>query len=260
MVRKIAIFTAFSVFAYAFSLQTSASALSNVENVQISLENLDQNGSLNVNELVLRLKQSSSYDSISFSSNSLNLKFISEQKVPSTLFVKSINSTLDDANISISRINSLKNGDQISYGISAIKNGGIDPSLLSLALSQSGFKILGFDRVDGNLEIFLDAQNMILKATKVNFDEETPLLKSGGTYFVDVEGASSLDIASKESNRWMPLVRIYDKNLNQIDSIKEEQAKTTVSINLAIGAKYALISDNVDINNIKNEIIIKLIK
>ncbi|WP_188116506.1 hypothetical protein [Campylobacter concisus] len=58
MVRKIAIFTAFSVFAYAFSLQTSASALSNVENVQISLENLDQNGSLNVNELVLRLKQS----------------------------------------------------------------------------------------------------------------------------------------------------------------------------------------------------------
>ena len=101
---------------------------------------------------------------------------------------------------------------------------------------------------------------MILKATKVNFDEETPLLKSGGTYFVDVEGASSLDIASKESNRWMPLVRIYDKNLNQIDSIKEEQAKTAVSINLAIGAKYALISDNVDINNIKNEIIIKLIK
>ena len=176
------------------------------------------------------------------------------------LLVKSINSTLDDANISISRINSLKNGDQISYGISAIKNGGIDPSLLSLALSQSGFKILGFDRVDGNLEIFLDAQNMILKAAKVNFDEETPLLKSGGTYFVDVEGASSLDIASKESNRWMPLVRIYDKNLNQIDSIKEEQAKTAISINLAIGAKYALISDNVDINNIKNEIIIKLIK
>jgi len=75
LVRKIAIFTAFSVFAYAFSLQTSASALSNVENVQISLENLDQNGSLNVNELVSRLKQNSSYDSISFGSNSLNLKF-----------------------------------------------------------------------------------------------------------------------------------------------------------------------------------------
>ena len=58
----------------------------------------------------------------------------------------------------------------------------------------------------------------------------------------------------------MPLIRIYDKNLNQITAIKEKEIKTTVSINLTTDAKYALISDNADINNIKNEIVIKLIK
>ena len=58
----------------------------------------------------------------------------------------------------------------------------------------------------------------------------------------------------------MPLVRIYDKNLNQIDLKKENEIKTNYTINLANDAKYALISDNSDITNIKNEIIIKLIK
>ena len=58
----------------------------------------------------------------------------------------------------------------------------------------------------------------------------------------------------------MPLVRIYDKNLNQIDLKRENEIKTNYTINLASDAKYALISDNSDITNIKNEIIIKLIK
>ena len=260
MVKKAAIFAIFSVFAYAFDIATSANALSNGRGAQISLENLEQDGSLNVGELVSRLKQSGSFDSASFGSNSLNLKFISQEKVPSALFVKSINLALDDANISVSRINSLNNSDQISYGVLAVKSGGIDPNLLDTTLAQSGFKILGFDRVDGNLDIFLDAKKMSLKAISVNFNEETPLLKSGGTYLVDVAGASGLNIISNEPNKWVPLVRIYDKNLNQIDLKRENEIKTNYTINLANDAKYALISDNNDINNIKNEIIIKLIK
>ena len=260
MVKKTAIFALFSVFAYAFDIATSANALSNGRGAQISLENLEQDGSLNVGELVSRLKQSGSFDSASFNSNSLNLKFTSQEKVPSALFVKSINLALEDANISVARVNSLKNGNEISYGILALKSGGIDPNLLNFTLSKSGFKILGFDRVDGNLEIFLDAKKMNLKAISVNFNEETPLLKSGGTYLVDVAGASGLNIISNEPNKWVPLVRIYDRNLNQIDVKKENQIRSSYSIRLPNDAKYALISDNNDINNIKNEIIIKLIK
>ena len=260
MVKKLAIFLLFSVFSYAFDLNSSANALSSGKDLQISLENLDTNGSLNVGELVSRLKQAASFDSASFGSNSLNLKFISQEKVPSALFVKSINLALDDANISVSRINSLNNSDQISYGLLAVKNGGIEPTLLDTTLAQSGFKILGFDRVDGNLEIFLDAKKMSLKAISVNFNEETPLLKSGGTYLVDVAGANGLNIISNGPNKWVPLVRIYDKNLNQIDLKRENEIKTNYTINLANDAKYALISDNSDITNIKNEIIIKLIK
>ena len=62
---------------------------------------------------------------------------------------------------------------------------------------------------------------MSLKAISVNFNEETPLLKSGGTYLVDVAGASGLNIVSNEPNKWVPLVRIYDRNLNQIMSKKK---------------------------------------
>ena len=153
-----------------------------------------------------------------------------------------------------------QNGSEISYGILALKSGGIDPNLLNFTLSKSGFKIMGFDRLDGNLALYLDAKNMSLDASKVNFNEETPLVKSGGVYIVDVAGASSLNIISNEPNKWVPLVRIYDKNLNQIDLKRENEIKTNYTINLANDAKYALISDNNDITNIKNEIIIKLIK
>lgn len=260
MVKKVVVFAIFSVFAYAFDIATSANALSNGKGVQISLENLEKNGSLNVGELVSRLKQAASFDSASFGSNSLNLKFISQEKVPPALFVKSINLALDNANISVARVNSLNNINQISYGVLAVKSGGIDPNLLDETLAQSGFKVLGFDRVDGNLEIFLDAKQMSLKAISVNFNEETPLLKSGGTYLVDVAGASELNIVSNEPNRWVPLVRIYDRNLNQTYIKKENQIRYSYSIILPNDAKYALISDNNDINNIKNEIIIKLIK
>jgi len=143
LVKKLAIFLLFSVFSYAFDLNSSANALSSGKDLQISLENLDTNGSLNVGELVSRLKQSSNYDALSFSSNSLNLKFISTQKAPSALFVKSINLALEDANISVARVNSLKNGNEISYGILALKSGGIDPNLLNFTLSKSGFKHMG---------------------------------------------------------------------------------------------------------------------
>ena len=85
-------------------------------------------------------------------------------------------------------------------------------------------------------------------------------MKSGGTYLVDVAGASGLNIVSNEPNRWVPLVRIYDRNLNQTYVKKENQIRSSYSIILPNDAKYALISDNNDINNIKNEIIIKLIK
>ena len=158
MVKKLAIFLLFSVFSYAFDLNSSANALSSGKDLQISLENLDTNGSLNVGELVSRLKQSSNYDALSFSSNSLNLKFISTQKVPSALFVKSINLALEDANISVARVNSLKNSNEISYGILALKSGGIDPNLLNFTLSKSGFKIMGFDRLDGNLALYPTCQ------------------------------------------------------------------------------------------------------
>ena len=88
MVKKVVVFALFSVFSYAFDLNSSANALSSGKDLQISLENLDTNGSLNVGELVSRLKQAASFDSASFGSNSLNLKFISQEKVPPALFVK----------------------------------------------------------------------------------------------------------------------------------------------------------------------------
>ena len=58
----------------------------------------------------------------------------------------------------------------------------------------------------------------------------------------------------------MPFVIIFDINLNLIVVKKENQIRSSYSIRLPNDAKYALISDNNDINNIKNEIIIKLIK
>ena len=88
MVKKLAIFLLFSVFSYAFDLNSSANALSSGKDLQISLENLDTNGSLNVGELVSRLKQSSNYDALSFSSNSLNLKFISKNLQKQSNLVK----------------------------------------------------------------------------------------------------------------------------------------------------------------------------
>ncbi|MEH1009807.1 hypothetical protein QM027_01560 [Campylobacter concisus] len=44
---------------------------------------------------------------------------------------------------------------------------------------------------------------------------------------------ASLNIISNEPNKWVPLVRIYDKNLNQIDLKRENEIKTNYTINFS---------------------------
>ncbi|MCD8213079.1 MAG: hypothetical protein LUC34_03360, partial [Campylobacter sp.] len=132
------------------------------------------------------------------------------------------------------------------------------PVLLEEALLENGFGILDFSRQDGNLVVVLDAKDAKISSARIAFEEEAVLRRFGRSYFLDTNGSSALEIISKEPNRWVPLIRIYNKNLEQIANYEEHETMYKYDIELPNDAKYVLIDDNIDINNIKNEIIVKL--
>ena len=265
MVKFLALQALFCSLLFAASATLSAQALSADASAARSLFSdeskfIDEKGFVKTKEIVGLLQENGLFDAASFSSSSLNLKFTTSDEISPAIFVKALNFSLDMMGTNIARVNEFSNLSPISYSLIALKSGGIDPVLLAQALDASGFGILEFSRQSGNLVISLEAKDAQIKSGEPIFGEEFVLPRSAGAYFLNTGGASELEIVSNEPSRWVPLVRIYDKNLEQIVSFEVHKAMHKYDLQLPSDAKYVLISDNIDINNIKNDISVKLSK
>ena len=161
------------------------------------------------------------------------------------------------------RVSEVGNFEPKIYGGVVAKNGGIDPVSLANAFSANGVFITEISRESGALALTLDFTEANLAGeqnTAASFDTPIPLSKSNSPYFINLNGAKSLQISSSEQNSWMPQIFVYDKNLAQIAKFEETEVKSEFASELPTGAKYAIIGDIVDMGNIKNELVIKLAK
>ena len=77
-------------------------------------------------------------------------------------------------------------------------------------------------------------------------------------YFYRVSGASAVEINAQAADSWVPLVRVFDSNLNLIKQIKESEKRSNLNVELPANAAYIRIDDAFSLENIKRGLSIRI--
>ncbi len=77
-------------------------------------------------------------------------------------------------------------------------------------------------------------------------------------YFYGVSGANAVEISAQSADSWVPLVKIFDKNLNLIKQIKEVEKRSNLNVELPSNAAYIVIDDAFSLENIKRGLSIRI--
>lgn len=78
------------------------------------------------------------------------------------------------------------------------------------------------------------------------------LQKPQKPYFLNIKGKNEIDIISQNMDAWHPEVRIFDNELNLLQSIREDDAKKSLNLTIPKDATYIQIGDSASLDNIKN--------
>lgn len=78
------------------------------------------------------------------------------------------------------------------------------------------------------------------------------LQKPQKPYFLNVKGKNSIVISSQSMDAWHPEIRIFDKELNLLQSIRENSHKQSLNLSLPQNATYIQIGDSASLDNVKN--------
>ena len=78
------------------------------------------------------------------------------------------------------------------------------------------------------------------------------LQKPQKPYFLNIKGKNEINIISQSMDAWHPEVRIFDNELNLLQSIREDDAKKSLNLTIPKDATYIQIGDSASLDNIKN--------
>jgi archaellum component FlaF (FlaF/FlaG flagellin family) len=129
----------------------------------------------------------------------------------------------------------------------------IDPLVLSNELFQHDCKIVNITKEENDKWVYeLDTSNASLyDATYISNNEKVSFSKPLSPYFIKVDKASKIFIASKSLNSWLPYVVFYDDHLNILKVSKEERVYRNLTLPIPENTKYIKISDLYTLFNIK---------
>lgn len=78
------------------------------------------------------------------------------------------------------------------------------------------------------------------------------LQKPQKPYFLNIKGKNEINIISQSMDAWHPEVRIFDNELNLLQSIREDETKKSLSLTIPKDAAYIQVGDSASLDNIKN--------
>ncbi|WP_419767940.1 hypothetical protein [Arcobacter sp.] len=129
----------------------------------------------------------------------------------------------------------------------------IDPLVLSNELFQHDCKVLNITKEENDKWVYeLDTTNASLyDATYVSTNEKVSFSKPLSPYFIKIDKASTIFIASKTLNSWLPYVVFYDEHLNILKVSKEEKVYRNLTLSIPENTRYIKITDLYTLFNIK---------
>ena len=78
------------------------------------------------------------------------------------------------------------------------------------------------------------------------------LQKPQKPYFLNIKGKNEINIISQSMDAWHPEVRIFDNELNLLQSIREDETKKSLNLAIPKDAAYIQVGDSASLDNIKN--------
>lgn len=128
----------------------------------------------------------------------------------------------------------------------------IDPHLLAREFEKRGGYLTSVKRYSKeNWRYNVNVNRAHLKVKKIPFNQKVSLKKPLKPYWIDITGARSFSIDSKNGNIWHPYIVFYDDELKILDNYTKERKSYNVSLKIPRNAKYVKISDLYTLENIK---------
>lgn len=128
----------------------------------------------------------------------------------------------------------------------------IDPLVLSNELLKKDCRMVDISK-DGNKWIYnIDTGFATLKdAVYISTNERVAFQKPLTPYFIKIDKASSLYVASRVLNKWFPNIVFYDKQLKILKVVNEDKVHRNIKLPVPEETRYIKISDLYTLINIK---------
>ncbi|PLY07318.1 MAG: hypothetical protein C0625_06830 [Arcobacter sp.] len=141
----------------------------------------------------------------------------------------------------------------LTWTINLKTEAAIDPLMLSKELSNHNCQFIDI-RKEGYIKWMytIDTSDSIIsKAELISSGERVDFRKPLKPYFIKVEGSKNLNILSKPGNQWFPQIVFYDKHLNILDIVKEDNKYDSLQLEIPEETTYIKINDIYTLTNIK---------
>ncbi|WP_295021956.1 hypothetical protein [Sulfurimonas sp.] len=156
----------------------------------------------------------------------------------------------------ITKESSLKDKDFL-WKISLTSEYATDPVLLSSELEKNNCFITDIIRESAtDWTYVVDMRDAKIDTKKLIDGEGVALKRSLYAYWLDVSGIKELEIESSDRNSWFPYISYYDKNLQLLRVVREDEKKRKVSFNIEKDVYYIKISDIYTLKNIKDSLVL----
>jgi hypothetical protein len=131
----------------------------------------------------------------------------------------------------------------------------IDPLLFAKTMQQRGCEITSITK-NQNYTYVLNCQNEKMDTLKV-VKKTLKLLNAKGIYWINPNGFRKIKITTSKYDNWYPYIVFYDKNLNILNIIANQNSQKTIYLNIPVECKYIKITDNFSKENFKRGIYVK---
>ena len=207
---------------------------------------------VDIHKVLKTLKENDLLDLDFKETKTLQLSFATTGKKP-LLFVKTVKDVLNAMGYNHTLTSkALRDESGFLWKVAMRSAAVIDPLLLAKELQKRGAYLTSIKRyTKDNWRYNIDINRAHLKAKKIPFNEKVTLKKPLKPYWIDVAGARSVSIDSKNGNIWHPYIVFYDDELRILDNYTKERKSYNASLKIPRNAKYVKISDLYTLENIK---------
>lgn len=140
-----------------------------------------------------------------------------------------------------------------TWSINLKTEAAIDPLMLSKELAKNNCSFEDIKKEGDTKWMYrINTANSVLsKAKLISVNERIDFRKPLKPYLIKIQSASKVLVRSKAGNQWFPNIVFYDKHLNILNIVKEDNRTKNLEIDIPQETKYIKIDDLYTLSNIK---------